>query len=81
MLTAASMELLNIIVLKEKSEEVAMRLLETGVFHPVDVRSIEDELGGLKCFNMDAEYAQLEELETRSRSIIRQLNIPAFLSK
>lgn len=81
MLTAASMEIVNIIVLKEKSEEVALRLLETGVFHPVDSRSIEDAIGYLKSCNIDTEYSQLEELETKSRGIIRQLGMQVFLSK
>jgi V/A-type H+-transporting ATPase subunit I len=75
MLTASSMELLSVVVLKEKVEDITYRLLKLGVFHPVDIRHIEDELKDLSPYEIDREYTEWDELDTRLRDNLRKLGI------
>ena len=67
------MELLSIVVLKEKIEDITYRLLKLGIFHPVDIRHIEDELKELSPYEIDKEYAQWDELDVRLRDDLRKL--------
>jgi V/A-type H+-transporting ATPase subunit I len=69
------MELLSIVVLKEKMEDITYRLLKLGIFHPVDIRHIEDELKELSPYEIDKEYAQWDELDVRLRDDLRKLGV------
>ena len=75
MLTASSMELVSMIVLKEKIEDITYRLLKLGIFHPVDIRHIEDELIGLSPYEIDKEYVEWDELDARLRDDLRKLGV------
>lgn len=75
MLTSASLELLNIMILKEKSESVLSHLLELGIFHPVDVRDIEQDMTGLTPYQIEKEHADWEALEITLRELTRKLNL------
>jgi len=81
MLTSSSMELLNIVVLKEKIEDITYRLLKLGIFHPVDIRHIEEELKELSPYDIDKEYTQWDELDVRLRDDLRRLDISFTPSK
>ncbi|HAZ10846.1 MAG TPA: hypothetical protein DCY56_07070 [Candidatus Omnitrophica bacterium] len=81
MLTTSSMELLSIVVLKEKIEDITYHLLKLGIFHPVDIRHIEDELKELSPYEIDKECAQWDELDTRLRDNLRKLGISPIVSK
>jgi V/A-type H+-transporting ATPase subunit I len=69
------MELLNVVTLKEKVEEVVSSLLKLGVFHPVDIRHVEEELKSLSDFQVEKEYAEWEALEIALRDIARKLGL------
>lgn len=73
MLTASSMELINILVLKEKADEVVSYLLKKGIFHPVDVRQVEEQVKGLLPYQVDKEYTGWEILDARMRDLQRWL--------
>lgn len=69
------MELLSIVVLKEKIEDIIYRLLRLGIFHPVDIRHIEEELNNLSPYEIDREYSQWDELDARIQDNLRKLGI------
>jgi V/A-type H+-transporting ATPase subunit I len=71
----SEMELLSIVVLKEKAEDVVYHLLRLGIFHPVDIRHIEEELRDLSPFQIDKEYSQWDELDAKLKQDLRKLNI------
>jgi V/A-type H+/Na+-transporting ATPase subunit I len=73
MITPVPMELVSFVVLKEKTEEVASRLLALGVFHPVDLRNIEDTLHSLSSYQIDKEMAVCDALQGRIREMTRRL--------
>ncbi len=75
MLTPSPMELINIVILKEKEEEVMSGLLRLGIFHPVDIRRIEDQLENLSPPQVEKEYAELGALEVKLTDIGRKLNL------
>jgi len=75
MLSASSMELVSIVVLKERIEDITCRLLKLGIFHPVDIRHIEDDLRELSPYEIDKEYAEWDELDARLRDNLRKLGI------
>lgn len=75
------MELLNIAVLKEKIEAITYHLLKLGIFHPVDIRHIENELKELSPCDIDREYAQWDELDVRLRDDLRKFGISLVPSK
>jgi len=63
------------VVLKAKSEEVISGLLALGMFHPVDIRHVEDELAALSVFQVEKEYAQWEAVQINVREIARTLRL------
>ncbi|MDD5583601.1 MAG: V-type ATPase 116kDa subunit family protein [Candidatus Omnitrophica bacterium] len=69
MFTTSSMELISVVVLKEKLEALVSRLVALGIFHPVDIRHIEAELQALSPLHIEKEYADLEELEVKLRDV------------
>lgn len=75
MLTPSPMELLNVLILKDKTEEVVSRLVSLGIFQPVDIRNIEKDLEGLSLLEVDNESAQRQALEIRLADLLRKLNI------
>ncbi|MFA4992088.1 MAG: V-type ATPase 116kDa subunit family protein [Candidatus Omnitrophota bacterium] len=81
MLTTSSMELLSVVVLKERLEDVTTRLLNLGIFHPVDIRDIENELKGLSPLQIDREYADWDALETRTRELSRKMGVSPTAQK
>jgi len=75
------MELLSIVVLKEKIEAITYHLLKLEIFHPVDIRRIEDELKELSPYEIDKEYSQWDELDSRLRDNLRKLGTSPSLTK
>jgi len=75
MITPSAMELISFVVLKEKSESVASHLLRLGIFHPVDIRHIEEKLKNLPLSQIDRENAQLDALVTKTQEIFRKLKL------
>ena len=75
MITPVPMELVSFVVLKEKTEEVASRLLALGVFHPVDLRNIEDTLSTLSLYQIDQEMSVCDALQSRVREVSRQMGL------
>ncbi|HQJ14971.1 MAG TPA: V-type ATPase 116kDa subunit family protein [Candidatus Omnitrophota bacterium] len=71
------MELVSFVVLKEKAEEVASRLLSLGVFHPVDLRNIEDTLQSLSSYQIDKEMAACDGILLRIRELSRRIGLEA----
>lgn len=69
------MELVSMVVLKEKIEDITYNLLKLGIFHPVDIRHIEYELRDLSLCEIDKEYTELDELDIRLRDNLRKLGI------
>ncbi len=68
------MELLSIVVMKDKVEEIVSHLLKKGIFHPVDVRRIEEELDQLSPYQMEQEHAEWDAQDSRLRRVLRKLN-------
>ncbi|MBD3246585.1 MAG: hypothetical protein GF333_06185 [Candidatus Omnitrophica bacterium] len=75
MLTPSSMELLSVVVFKEKLDELVPRLVHTGLFHPVDLRDIEQELGSLSGCNLSREFTELDTLEAKLTHLLRTLGV------
>jgi V/A-type H+-transporting ATPase subunit I len=69
------MELVSFLVIKDKAQEVASRLVDLGVFHPVDIRGIEDKLESLSSFQIDKEAADYDLLQSRVHEITRKLRV------
>ncbi|MCX5708580.1 MAG: hypothetical protein NTY14_06390 [Candidatus Omnitrophica bacterium] len=69
------MELVSFLVIKDKAQEVASRLVDLGVFHPVDIRGIEDKLESLSSFQIDKEAAEYDLLQSRVHEITRKLKV------
>src|SRR4030042_974400 len=80
-LTTSSMELLSVVVLKERLEDATMRLLKLGIFHPVDIRNIEDDLKDLSPLQIDKEYADWDNLDARAKEILRKLDVSLVAQK
>jgi V/A-type H+-transporting ATPase subunit I len=78
MLSSSSMELLSMVVYKEKSEEVISHLLKLGLFHPVDIRYIDSELKDLSPLQIEKEYDDWNALEINLREISRKLNLLVY---
>jgi len=79
MITSSSMELLSFIVLKDKAEGVADRLIKMGIFHPVDIRNIESRINGLSSFQVEKESHEVEKLRARVTALSRKLLLePGF---
>lgn len=74
-MTTEAMELLNIVVLKAKTEDVVAHLLKLGIFQPVDIEHVEDGLSGLSRFQIDKEYSSCETLDARLSDVARKANI------
>jgi len=81
MLTPAPMELFSIAVLKNKTEGIASRLIELGIFHPVDIRLIEEELKGVFSFHIEDEYAKYEAFEMRLADIVKKTGTDVLTTK
>ena len=75
------MELVSMVVLKEKIEDVTYHLLKLGIFHPVDIRHIEDELRELSPYEIDKEYVEWDELDSRLRDNLKKLDISPMPTK
>ncbi|MDD5354057.1 MAG: V-type ATPase 116kDa subunit family protein [bacterium] len=75
MLSTEAMELVNILVLKEKAEEVVSKLLKKGIFHPVDLRQIETNIETLTPYQVEKEFAEWEALDLSLRDLCRRLEL------
>lgn len=75
MFTSSSMEFVSMVVFKGKIEEVVSRLVSLGIFQPVDIRKIEEEVSSLTSLEIEKENADLQALEVTFREILRKLNI------
>ncbi len=69
------MELVTIAVLKERAESVVSRLLKSGVFHPVDIRGIEEAMEDISQFQIEKEYSLYESLQSRLGDIAKKTGI------
>ncbi|MFA5271727.1 MAG: V-type ATPase 116kDa subunit family protein [Candidatus Omnitrophota bacterium] len=81
MFTTSSMELLNMVASKESIEKVASRLVELGIFQPVDIQKIEKELQAISPFGIDKENAQVQAFEVKLKEISRKLNLQIVPSR
>jgi vacuolar-type H+-ATPase subunit I/STV1 len=75
MITPALMELLSLVVLKDKADAVAAELLKLGVFHPVALSQIEDKLKGLNPAQIEKENTAWEALQEKLSEISRRLKV------
>jgi V/A-type H+-transporting ATPase subunit I len=75
MMSTVPMELVSLLVLKDKAQDVAQRLVDLGVFHPVDIRAIEDKLESLSSFQIDKESADYELLQSKVHEVSRKLKV------
>lgn len=75
MLTAEAMELVTIAVLKARAENVVSRLLKSGVFHPVDIRGIEEGMEDIPQFQIEKEYSLYESLQSRLGDVAKKTGI------
>lgn len=75
MLSAEAMELLNIMVLKDRAESVVSQLLKAGVFHPVDLGQVETEIEALNPYQVEKEYGEWEAMEVTLKDLSRRLGI------
>jgi V/A-type H+/Na+-transporting ATPase subunit I len=75
MFTTEPMELVSIVVLKERTEGVVSRLLKSGFFHPVDIRSIEADLGDISQSQTEKEYSSYESLQSRVYDLTRKAGV------
>lgn len=80
MITPSAMELLSFVVLKDKAPDVASQILRLGIFHPVDIRSIEDRIKGLSGFQLEKESTECEALQTKTTEITRKLKLDLISS-
>ena len=69
------MELVSMVVLREKAEDVMSGLLKLAVLHPVDIRHVESELSGLAPFQVEREYAEWDALSIQARELARELGV------
>ncbi|MBU2103089.1 MAG: hypothetical protein KKF80_06805 [Candidatus Omnitrophica bacterium] len=75
MLSASRMELVSVAVLKGKVEVLLKRLIDAGIFHPVDIRHIDASLHELSGLQMEKERADVEALQVTAREINRALDV------
>lgn len=75
MITPSLMELISFVVIKEKTQDVAAKILDLGVFHPVDIRHIEDALSSLTPTMIDKQYQELDLLYSKISEISRKINL------
>ncbi|HOW42083.1 MAG TPA: V-type ATPase 116kDa subunit family protein [Candidatus Omnitrophota bacterium] len=78
MITPAAMELVSFVVLRENVEAVAAHLLKLGIFHPVDIRHIEEKLHGLSLFEIEKENNDWSAVQTRVRDVARKLRLDLY---
>ena len=81
MLTTAAMELLNIVVLKDKAEEIMSYLLKKNVFQPLDLQKMEVAVASLTPYQMEAETCELDLLEAELRELSRRTGLAIELNK
>lgn len=81
MLTTETMELVTIAVLKERSEGVVSRLLKSGVFHPVDIRGIEEGMEDISQFQIEKECSLYESLQSRLGDIAKKTGMTLLPKK
>ncbi|MFA6281491.1 MAG: V-type ATPase 116kDa subunit family protein [Candidatus Omnitrophota bacterium] len=81
MFTTASMELLSVVVSKDNIGKVTSRLVELGIFQPVDIQKVEKELQPNPLLVVDKESAQLQAFEAKLKEISRKLNLTIVPSK
>ncbi|MEI8349943.1 MAG: V-type ATPase 116kDa subunit family protein [Candidatus Omnitrophota bacterium] len=81
MFTTSPMELVSMLVLKEKTEEVISYLITLGIFHPVDISKIEQELSVLSVSQIEDESAEWQAFEIKLRDTLRKFNSSPAASK
>ncbi len=81
MFTTAPMELVSLVVFNEKSEAVVAHLLKLGLFHPVDIRHIEEDLAQLNAFDIKREYAEWDALEGQLKALARKMNMSLYVQQ
>jgi len=75
------MEFVSMVVFKDKIEDVFSRLVKLGIFQPVDIRKIEEEVSSLTSLEIEKESAELQALEISFREISRKLNLSIVSSR
>lgn len=63
------------VVFKDKIEDVVSHLVKLGIFQPVDIRKIEEEVSSLTSLEIEKESADLQAIEINFREILRKLNV------
>ncbi len=69
------------VVFKNKIEDVVSHLVKLGIFQPVDIRRVEEEVGSLTALEVEKENTELQALEITFREILRKLNLSVAPSK
>lgn len=75
MFTTSSMELLSMVVFRDKMEDVISRLVELGIFQPVDICKVENNLTNLSPLQIENESVEWQVIETNLRDIAIKLNL------
>ncbi|MCU0651185.1 MAG: hypothetical protein MUC52_03015, partial [Candidatus Omnitrophica bacterium] len=65
----------SLVVPKDKTEEVASRLLALGVFHPIDLKNFDETFSSLSNFQIEKEMAVCDSLNGRLREVTRRLSL------
>ena len=74
MLTTDPLELVSLVVLKDRAEDVGSYLLHAGFFHPVDTRAIEGGIGRLEPVNVEREYERFERMRQKAKELARRIS-------
>ena len=69
------------VVSKDNIGKVTSRLVELGIFQPVDIQKVEKELQPNPLLVVDKESAQLQAFEAKLKEISRKLNLTIVPSK
>jgi V/A-type H+-transporting ATPase subunit I len=75
MFTPSSMEIISILVEKDREKEIVSRLVKLGVFQPMDIKEAEDELNKVNAYSNPSEAESLSYIESRLNNITSKIDI------
>ncbi|MGE5308993.1 MAG: V-type ATP synthase subunit I [Deltaproteobacteria bacterium] len=75
MFTTDPLELVNLVVLKDKAQDVSSYLLASGAFHPVDLRQVEGGIQGLSPVEVAREYERFDRLQARAQEMAAVMSV------
>lgn len=80
-LSTTPMELVSAVVLKEQLESVAQHLVQLGIFQPMDIRDIEEELRKLSSNQAAKEYDLWADFESQLNDLSKGLGLLIYPRK